>query len=111
MDAAAFESIFSDALRFENVSNGLRSVIKPLTDEVTAKLDRQIQRIDNIEITRDEHELKSNIIEQKLDDIEQNQRMNNVRIIGLKQESTDANTPQVCSKILKRSTKHEARLL
>ena len=69
-------------------------MIRPLTDEITEQLDTQIQRIDNIEITLDEYELKSNIIEQKLDDIEQNQRKNNIRIVGLKQESTDENIPK-----------------
>ncbi len=83
MDPMNFTNLFSNALNDENVRQGLRNAMKPLTEAIEKKLDSSIQRIDNIEITLDETTSKIDKIDQKMEELEQYSRKNNVRIIGL----------------------------
>lgn len=94
MNPDEFAQLFAMALDNENVCNGLRRAMQPLTDPIEQKLDNSIQRIDNLEISADETASKITTIEDKLEDLEQYSRKNNVRIVGLPESSTEyENTP------------------
>jgi len=68
--------------------------MKPLIAPIEQKLDNSIRRIDNLELSTDETTTKINKIDDKLDDLEQYSRKNNVRIVGLPESTTEyENTP------------------
>ena len=94
MDFQEFASFFSRALKEEAVCQGLRMAMKPLIDPLEKKLDDAIKRIDNMEIAIDETNSKINNIEQKIDDLEQYSRKNNVRIVGIRENTSTATTTE-----------------
>lgn len=89
MEAEKFAQFFSQALSTPHVQQGLRVAIKPLTDQIEAKIGVINQRLDNVEVSIDEHDLKMSIMEQKMDDIDQQLKKDNIRIYGLKDEKEE----------------------
>ena len=83
MDLKNFALLFSQALAEENVCQGLRNAMKPLIDPLEKKLDDSISRIIHLEKSSVDTTTKFEAVDQRMDDLEQYSRKNNVRIIGL----------------------------
>jgi len=101
MDAKNFAILLGQALSDEIVCQGFRNAMKPLTDPIEQKLDGAIIRIDTLEQTSKDTTSKLNTFDQRMDDLEQYSRKNNIRIIGLLEtrptvnNRATENTPQL----------------
>lgn len=91
MDLKNFALLFSQALAEENVCQGLRNAMKPLIDPLEKKLDDSISRIIHLEKSSVDTTTKFEAIDQRMDDLEQYSRKNNVRIIGLAERKPTEN--------------------
>ena len=76
--------------------------MKPLIDHLECKLDASISRIEKVETRVDRHDTKLTNIDSKLDDIEQYQRKDNIRIIGLAQ-NVGKETPAKVANFIKQT--------
>jgi hypothetical protein len=89
MTPEAFANLFSSALEFDHMSTAIRAALKPLTDEIATQIN---VKVEHVEQTVLEHNKKLIQIDSKIDDLEQNQRKNTLRLIGLA-ESVQEDTP------------------
>jgi len=100
MDEHHFAQLLVAALAKPAVCQGFQSVMRPLIAGLEEKLDNSINRVDNLEIAMDETNTKVTVMDQKLDDLEQYSRKDNIRIVGIADNRTPDNYENTPKKVV-----------